>query len=30
MIIIKGYFNNVEYEVICKYARLLPESDEPY
>lgn len=30
MFIIKGYFNNVEYEVICKYARLLPESDEPY
>lgn len=30
MFIIKGYFNNVEYEVICKYVRLLPESDEPY
>lgn len=30
MFIIKGYFNNVEYEAICKYARLLPESDEPY
>ena len=30
MFIIKGYFNNVEYEVICKYAILLPESDEPY
>lgn len=30
MIIIKGYFNNLEYEVICKYARLLHESDEPY
>lgn len=30
MFIIKGYFNNVEYEVICKYDRLLPESDEPY
>lgn len=30
MFIIKGYFNNVEYEVICKYTRLLPESNEPY
>ena len=30
MIIVKGYFNNLEYDAIVKYARLLPESDEPY
>lgn len=30
MIIIKGYFNNLEYDAIVKYARFLPESDEPY
>lgn len=30
MIIVKGYFNNLEYDAIVKYARFLPESDEPY
>lgn len=30
MIIVKGYFNDVEYDAIVRYARLLPESDEPY
>ena len=30
MIIVKGYFNNLEYDTIVKYARFLPESDEPY
>lgn len=30
MVIIKGYFNDAEYNSICKYARFLPESDEPY
>lgn len=30
MVTIKGYFNDAEYNAICKYARFLPESDEPY
>lgn len=30
MIIIKGYFNDVEYDAIVKYSKFLPESDEPY
>lgn len=30
MTIIKGYFNDVEYDAIVKYSRFLPESDEPY
>lgn len=30
MIIVKGYFNDVEYDAIVRYARLLPESNEPY
>lgn len=30
MIIVKGYFNNLEYDAIVKYARFLPESDESY
>lgn len=30
MVIIKGYFNDVEYDAIVRYARLLPGSDEPY
>ena len=30
MIIIKGYFKNVEYDAIVRYSRLLPESEEPY
>ena len=30
MIIIKGYFKNVEYDAIIRYSRLLPESEEPY
>lgn len=30
MIIVKGYFNNLEYDAIVKYSRLLPESEEPY
>ena len=30
MVIIKGYFNDAKYNAICKYARFLPESDEPY
>lgn len=30
MIIVKGYFNNLEYDAIVKYSRFLPESDEPY
>lgn len=30
MVIIKRYFNDAEYNAICKYARFLPESDEPY
>jgi hypothetical protein len=30
MIIVKGYFNDVEYDDIVRYSRFLPESDEPY
>ena len=30
MIIVKGYFNNLEYDAIVKYARFLPKSEEPY
>lgn len=30
MIIVKGYFKDAEYDAIFKYARFLPESDEPY
>lgn len=30
MIIVKGYFNDVEYDAIVRYSRFLPESDEPY
>lgn len=30
MIIVKGYFNNLEYDAIVRYSRFLPESDEPY
>lgn len=30
MIIVKDYFNNLEYDAIVKYARFLPESDESY
>lgn len=30
MIIVKGYFNDVEYDAIIKYARFLPKSEEPY
>lgn len=29
-IILKGYFKDTEYDDIFKYARFLPESDEPY
>lgn len=25
-----GYFNDSEYNAICKYSRFLPESNEPY
>lgn len=30
MILIKEYFNDVEYDAIVRYSRFLPESDEPY
>lgn len=30
MIIVKGYFNDVECDAIVRYSRFLPESDEPY
>ena len=30
MIIVKGYFKDVEYDAIVRYSRFLPESDEPY
>nr|UVX88848.1 MAG: hypothetical protein [Bacteriophage sp.] len=30
MIIVKGYFNDVEYDAIVRYSKFLPESDEPY
>lgn len=30
MIIVKGYFNDVEYDAIVRYSRFLLESDEPY
>ena len=29
-IILKGYFKDAECDAIFKYARFLPESDEPY
>ena len=29
-IILKGYFKDAEYDAIFKYARFLPDSDEPY
>ena len=29
-IIFKDYFKDAEYDTICKYARFLPESSEPY
>lgn len=30
MIIVKSYFNDVEYDAIVRYAKFLSESDEPY
>lgn len=29
-ITLKGYFKDAEYDVIVRYARFLPESNEPY